>query len=414
VRLDKILLNERLAEKSHIDEALMYQRRYGGRLETHLFRFGYVDEDRLLKALSIQLNCPSAKLSGVEIDETTLQSIPAHLAWSRLILPFEYDAVNNILKIACENPTDDAIRQELGEIATGKTIELYVALGAVLKCAIIKFYRSELFNLPFEEPLEPSIESRQNAFPGKDNQQVLIYNEDGLPIDELISELNELGYLMIFADSIDQLTEILIRKRPDILLLIKSGDAKQVSLFIENLTARMVIDGSLPVFLIPDPNVVGELSSLLKNGIEDVIPIENEYEPLVIKMNRIRERKEILSHQRQQVLRDLGTHGTLEDMNVIDLLQTMGVSNKTARVSISASGKQLTVYLDHGHIIYAECDDKIGPEAVFEGLPWHRGVWSIDPISRDDLPEPNNFQSNESILLEGCRRLDEQQAAPSQ
>jgi len=414
MRLDKILLNEGLANKNQVDEALAYQKRYGGRLETHLFRFGYVDEERLLKALSLQLRCSSVKLSSLEIDIDTLKTIPPHLAWSRLVLPLEYNESRNILKVACENPNDDALRDELAEVVSGKTIEYYVALGPVLKCAVIKYYRDELVNLAFKESLEPNIHTEENNRPDQICRQVLIYNEDKTSIDDLISDLHKLGYSTISAESIDQLTEILIRKRPDMLLLIKSGNADEVSEFIDNLTARMVIDGSLPVFLIPDPNVVGELSSLLKNGIEDVIPIENEYEPLVIKMNRIRDRQEVLKHQRLQVLRDLGTHGSLEDINVIDLIQTMGPSKKTARVSISACGKQLTIYLDNGHIIYAECDDKIGPDAVFEGLDWHQGVWSIDPISPDNLPEPNNFQSNESILLEGCRRLDERQVSTPQ
>ncbi len=408
MRLDKILINEGLANGNQIDEALAYQKQYGGRLETHLFRFGYVDEERLLRALSIQFHCPSIKLSGIEIPDVIIKSIPAELARSWLVLPFAYEPNGNILRVACENPNDESMKAELAT-ASGKTIELYIALGAILKCSIIKYYRNELVYISDEELYEPVFHISPRAYFKSDKQQVLIYNEDHADIGELTANLRDQNYEIILTESIDQLTNELMRNLPDILLLIKSGDAEVVSAFIDNLTARMVIDGSLPVFLIPDPNVVGELSTLLKTGIEDIIPIENEYEPLVIKMNRIRDRRQAVSNQRLQVLSDLGTHGSLEDMNIIDLLQTMGPSKKTARVSISACGKQLTIYLDKGNIIYAECDDKVGPEAVFEGLPWDRGVWSIDPISRDNLPEPNNFQPNESILLEGCRRLDEQQ-----
>ena len=49
----------------------------------------------------------------------------------------------------------------------------------------------------------------------------------------------------------------------------------------------------------------------------------------------------------------------------------------------------------------------MGAEAVYCALAWKRGVWSLEPITPEDLPEPNVDQPNEAILLEGCRRLDE-------
>jgi hypothetical protein len=106
-------------------------------------------------------------------------------------------------------------------------------------------------------------------------------------------------------------------------------------------------------------------------------------------------------------MKSLGTHGTLEDMNLIDLLQALGPSFKTARISVTAEGKQLTVFLDKGKMIHAECDGIVGPDAIYEAIPWTRGIWSVDPIEPAELPEPNTFSSNESILLEGCRRMDD-------
>ncbi|MDH4158052.1 MAG: DUF4388 domain-containing protein, partial [candidate division Zixibacteria bacterium] len=117
---------------------------------------------------------------------------------------------------------------------------------------------------------------------------------------------------------------------------------------------------------------------------------------------------EAAARQRRSVIEDLGTHGSLEDMNVIDLLQALGPSEKTARISISASGKQLTIFLNRGNIIYAECDGISGADAIYQGIPWKRGIWSIDPVSPNCLPEPNNYRSNDSILLQGCCLLDEQ------
>jgi hypothetical protein len=94
-------------------------------------------------------------------------------------------------------------------------------------------------------------------------------------------------------------------------------------------------------------------------------------------------------------------------MNVIDLLQAMGPTGKTARLSVTGQGQQLTIYLKEGQITYAECEDVVGAEAVYCALGWRKGVWSLESVAPEDIPDPNVSHTNEGILLEGCRRLDE-------
>ena len=102
-----------------------------------------------------------------------------------------------------------------------------------------------------------------------------------------------------------------------------------------------------------------------------------------------------------------GARGRLEDMNLIDLLQAMGPSRKTVRIAVNSGERELVIYLDEGAIVYARCEEYEGAEAVYEGLSWKDGTWSAQPVSAASIPEPNNDYSNESILMEGCRLLDE-------
>ena len=94
-------------------------------------------------------------------------------------------------------------------------------------------------------------------------------------------------------------------------------------------------------------------------------------------------------------------------MNLIDLLQAMGPSRRTVRIVINSDEQELIIYLDEGAIVYAKCDELEGAEAVYEGLSWKDGTWSAQPVSPSSIPEANNDYSNESILMEGCRLLDE-------
>ncbi len=193
----------------------------------------------------------------------------------------------------------------------------------------------------------------------------------------------------------------------DIVLLRCHGSADQAAELVGELAALGYVMDKVPTYVITDVDVSTHLNWLLARGIEDIIPKDPEWQSLLIKLNRLRSRLEQEKEERIQVLHDLGTHGTLKDMNVIDLLQAMGPGDKTVRISVTGSGKQLTIFLDHGKLTYAACDEKTGAEAVYEGLAWKAGIWSVDPISRDDLPEPNNERTIDSILIEGCHLLDE-------
>lgn len=181
---------------------------------------------------------------------------------------------------------------------------------------------------------------------------------------------------------------------------------EDVTDLLGSIISRGVSIEQIPAVLLTDRHLVESMMHTLNAGIEDVVAVDAS-DIIILKLNRIRTRLDAERKRRLSVIQDLGTHGTLEDMNVIDIIQAMGPSEKTARISITGSGKHLTMFLDRGNIIYAECEDKIGPDAVYLAIPWDKGIWSVDPIGPEELPEPNNFQSNESILLEGCYQLDE-------
>ena len=427
MRLDEILVRDRLVTKNHVREGLDYQKRHGGRLETHLFRFGYIDEVRLAKALTDQFGYEAACLSNSQIPESIVAMIPAHLAFEKVLMPFDYDAETNTLKVACENPRNHKLADELAAVAGDKKVKLFVAVGDIIRCAIIKHYRNSTISTAVEDLMdgnptqeEPSSVasivhgSGMPAHGGRYYDRVLLLNDDHKDLRFLKQALGYQGFDVAVTESIECFSKIFRQSWPDILLLLKSGPAEEMSVFLDNLAAQQISVHKVPTFLIPEPVYANELIGLLKRGIEDVIPIDDSADILIVKMARIRNRLETAARQRRSVIEDLGTHGSLEDMNVIDLLQAMGPSEKTARISITASRKQLTIFLNRGNIIYAECDGISGADAIYQGIPWKRGIWSIDPVSPNSLPEPNNYRSNDSILLEGCCLLDENSQASAE
>ena len=247
------------------------------------------------------------------------------------------------------------------------------------------------------------------------HNQVLMYSSDLDYLQSIAGRLREEGFRPVALDSRDKFVEMYERSRPDMIILLEDGKPSRSISLIDNLVKRGVTIMQIPTFLLTSQKAASALTQLFEQGLEDIIPIENSLDLLVMKMYKVRERIET---RRQPAAADSDgepdsgiTAGKLEDMNLIDLLQAMGPSRKTARIRVSSQGSQLTLCLNKGQIIFAESECKTGAEAVYDGVSWTSGKWVIQPLSENELPAPNNEEPNESILMEGCRRLDEQTRA---
>ena len=158
LRLDEILLFEGLVNEEQVREALEYKKKYGCKIGSHLLRLGYVDETGLIRALERQSGCRGVNLSGIEIPDATIKLIPAKVAMVRRIVPYEFDAENNVLCVACEDPNDESLFEELSFVADGTTIELYIAPEISIKAAIANYYfeaaeQSTTSTLAIERPM---------------------------------------------------------------------------------------------------------------------------------------------------------------------------------------------------------------------------------------------------------------------
>jgi hypothetical protein len=62
--------------------------------------------------------------------------------------------------------------------------------------------------------------------------------------------------------------------------------------------------------------------------------------------------------------------------------------------------------LENGQLINGICGKLKGSDAICRVITWEEdGEYSVEPV--DAFPEPNIAQPLESILMEGCRILDE-------
>ena len=422
MRLDVHLINKNLVSQEQVQEAIDYQRTHGGSLETHLFRFGYVGESDLVAALSELSGCPAVSLSGLDISDDVLGLLPAEVVQDNQVIPFDHDP--GVVKIACSDPGSIALQEDLAQLIPDRTVELYVALGTTLRLAILKYYRSAMPNRveiepdsvdeailrsPLEvEAIVDGVGTQPESEPKSDREcQLLLLDTAENDVPTLGQVLQYQGYLVTVVPTVEAFIESVARHRPHIRVLQVPGDRSTVNEILGQLSDSHCRIAEQPTFLIIDSPRKQEIGDLLRAGFEDIIGSDNVLDLMMIKLRQTRDRIFREQRQRHDLLSQLGTHGSLDDMNVIDLLQAMGPTAKTARLSVTGRGKQLSIFLNTGQIAYAECDDVFGVEAVYSALGWKKGVWSLEPVAPEDLPEPNVNQPTEAILLEGCRRLDE-------
>lgn len=97
--------------------------------------------------------------------------------------------------------------------------------------------------------------------------------------------------------------------------------------------------------------------------------------------------------------------GSLEDMSVVDLLQTIEVSRKSGVARITNGKREGIVYFRDGKLVDAELGKLRGEEAVYRALLWTSGHFEVE-FKAVDNPDviPTSTQG---LLMEGMRRVDE-------
>lgn len=97
--------------------------------------------------------------------------------------------------------------------------------------------------------------------------------------------------------------------------------------------------------------------------------------------------------------------GSIQDMAVVDLLQTFEVSRKSGVVHLNSGAQRAHIYFREGKIVDANLGRLRGEEAIYRVLIWNEADFEVEfaPVKNDD----QIGTSTQGILMEGMRRVDE-------
>ncbi len=97
--------------------------------------------------------------------------------------------------------------------------------------------------------------------------------------------------------------------------------------------------------------------------------------------------------------------GSLAQMNVIDLVQSLEMGRKSCRLTLTNDQDRCEMYFKDGQVTHAAYGSMSGDEAVFKVLRWTGGTFQVDFEGKTS--QQTTTLNTQGLLMEGLRLLDE-------
>jgi CheY-like chemotaxis protein len=233
--------------------------------------------------------------------------------------------------------------------------------------------------------------------------QLMLVDPDPRSVRVLEVSLRKAGYsVTVASDGIDALQKLELSP-PDLVLT----DTKLPKLDGYSLVRTMKEHAdwaSIPVVFLTSQRSVEDKIRGLELGVEDYLTKPIFVRELLARVTMLLARKTRDAAARTSTGRTRFS-GSLEDMGVIDLLQTFEVSRKSGILHVSSERSEGRIYFRDGKVVDAALGRLVGEEAVYRALVWGEGSFEVEfcKIDRTETIET----STQGLLMEGMRRLDE-------
>jgi predicted regulator of Ras-like GTPase activity (Roadblock/LC7/MglB family) len=105
----------------------------------------------------------------------------------------------------------------------------------------------------------------------------------------------------------------------------------------------------------------------------------------------------------------MAVRGDLTDLDLLSLLQITCEEGSDAQIEVQRGREEALLYVYQGQIVHAEAGRLIGQEAVYHVLAWENGSFTLERNRFTSPPRISIEIDWNNLLLEGLRRLDEEQ-----
>jgi CheY-like chemotaxis protein len=233
----------------------------------------------------------------------------------------------------------------------------------------------------------------------------LLLAEDNPLVRELIVKgLEPYCEVETATDGADALLKV-IDDPPDVILCdykMPGLDGRQL---FEKLRGREATKHIPFLFMASRPDIEERLRPLV-DGVEDFIP-----KPFLIK-DLVRISKKVVDRLHLEKLQKKASRpgviqGRLEEMSMIDLMQSLEMGQKSCRLIVRQGGIQGELYFAGGQCRDAKVGKVDGDDAVYKVVLWTEGEFEIDFNAANASKRTTTTRNTTGLLMEAMRLMDE-------
>lgn len=233
--------------------------------------------------------------------------------------------------------------------------------------------------------------------------RVLLVDDNPMIIGMLKQALEPHCIVNVANDSTDALLRS-IDDPPDLIISdyqMPGLDGRQL---LEKLKSR-ASTSRVPVILMASRSDMNERLKPVRETVEDFLEKPFFIREAGTHLKHVIDKVALEKMARESASGDSTLNGSLAQMNVIDLLQSLELGRKNCALTLTNNGDRCDLFFAEGQINHAVYGPLNGDDAVYKILLWTTGNFRIDFSGRSR--EQTCTRSTQGLLMEGLRMLDE-------
>jgi CheY-like chemotaxis protein len=233
------------------------------------------------------------------------------------------------------------------------------------------------------------------------NVKVLLVDDNPMILGMLKQSLANLGQVATAGDAADALLKA-VDDPPDLLVTdyrMPGMDGRQL---IEKLRSRPATANFAAMIMATKADISERLST--HDPVDDFVEKPFFLKEATRRIKRVIDRI-ALEKMTKSAPSDGVLRGSLAQMNVIDLMQSLEMGRKSCLLSLTRDDEKCDVYFSEGQVVHAAYGNLKGDPAVFKVLTWTGGNFQLDFEGK--TTESSTQLNTQGLLMEGLRLLDE-------
>src|ERR1700723_3019748 len=234
--------------------------------------------------------------------------------------------------------------------------------------------------------------------------KLLLADDNPLMRDLISKSLEPFCEVVIASDGADALLKV-IDTPPDVILCdykMPGLDGRQL---FEKLHGRYATRHIPFLFMASRADIEERLRPLV-DGVEDFVT-----KPFLVK-DLVRIAKKVVDRLHLEKLQKRASRpgviqGRLEEMSMIDLMQSLEMGQKSCRLQVHKAGESGELYFASGQCRDAKIGNTEGDDAVYRVLLWTEGEFEIDFGAANASNRTTTTRNTTGLLMEAMRLMDE-------